>query len=512
MVDEFTQKPDAIRRLGEDIFVYHKAKRLRTDEFEVVYVNEAFDKELVNELAIVLVDDACPIDVESITVYVDRQKDKTDISLSGNQGSGRAVYYGKKYNILGVGKTSLCTSTESKHSTGKMELVGSLRRVIVSCWINYFSERAGYHPVVLALKESKGFKWAQNPIPLAVLVRADEGYLDRPSHIEYLPTISINFEKILVEYAKMDAEFFAYRYMLGAWSNGNYSLDGRIIDLETISFTKYRGPYKTAGSKHIENFFGYEGKGFVLILKQLAEVKGVETNNIESRFFEERKKWLMRCFLTLQGAGENGIKFCEERYYSELESLTHSFEMLSKKIGPRRVNMNLYVGVSDEDDPSLLDMSQLFRNLAKLIALPDREGVAYDLLVRNVALDNLLPGLVYEPALTKDGQINTGEVFIKDEVVITYEQKKSFLKSVEVFIRDLFKLVDQLNNGGYLPVVDEWSKRLMTINQDLPTFNELNQKLFFLSEEYRLRRLKAFDLWSEVEKLCRLPWYNQDNY
>ena len=108
-------------------------------------------------------------------------------------------------------------------------------------------------------------------MPLALLVRVDEGSLDRPTHIEYSPNIDVDFDKIIYEYAHLDAEYFAYRFMLGAWSGGNYSLKGDIIDLETASFVRYRGPYTTATNMHKEDFFGYEGMGFILILRQLAE-------------------------------------------------------------------------------------------------------------------------------------------------------------------------------------------------------------------------------------------------
>ncbi len=507
-IGDFEIKPDGIKRLGEEIFVPHKARRLDANEFEVVYLDSKFPKELANKLAIVLIDDKCSADLNSLTAYADRQKDKTDIGLSGNQGSGRAVYYGKQYNIIGVGKTSLCTSAEAKHSTGKMELVGSLRRVIVSRWINYFTKRAGTHVAALALKESGQFKWAKNPIPLALLVRIDDGYLDRPSHVEYSPTIEIDFDRVLMEYAKIDAEFFAYRYMLGAWSNGNYSLDGRIIDLETISFTKYRGPYKTAGSKRIENFFGYEGRGFILILKQLAEVKGVPVETIEDRFYEVRKKHRAHCFLILLGVTEDQAERFLEMHGFEVQELSGAFESLSKKISPRRVDMSLYVGVSEANDPSLLNMSLLFRNLAKLIGESNREQAAYDFLVRKVALQNIASGVEYIPALTKVGSINAGEICVRDVAVVTYEQKPEFVSNVKKFVHDLFVIIDLLKDEELLPEAREWSCRLEVVNQDLPTFDELNEKLFTLVEKYRIGEVTASGVGVEVENLCMIPWYN----
>ena len=60
----------------------------------------------VQDFAITLDDKKTPV-AEIITTYADRQKDKTGIGLGGNLGSGRAVYLGDRFNILGVGKTTL---------------------------------------------------------------------------------------------------------------------------------------------------------------------------------------------------------------------------------------------------------------------------------------------------------------------------------------------------------------------------------------------------------------------
>ncbi|MBI3632399.1 MAG: cyclic nucleotide-binding domain-containing protein [Candidatus Vogelbacteria bacterium] len=516
VTNDLSEKPDAISRLGAEIFVPHQARQLQSDEFEIVYSNEEYftssgyggDPERQSKkFAIVLVDDKCPQNTETIPVFADRQKDKTDIGLSGNQGSGRAVYFGKHHNVLGVGKTSLCTSTKPSHSTGRMEMIGSFRRVVLARWINHFSRRAIDHVAVLALKESKQFKWAINPIPLTLLVRVDDGALDRASHVEYSPSIIIDFDKILTEYAQLDAEFFAYRYMLGAWSNGNYSLDGRIIDLETVSFVKCRGPYKTAASKHHQNFFGYEGHGFVLILKQLAEAKGLLVDAIEERFFEIRERHLAKCFLLLLGISETNSERSISKYLNETLELSAIFERLSKKISPKRVELDLFVGITDEDDPSLLDMSLLFRSLANLLTLPGREEAAFGLLMRKVAFKNINETTEYYPALTKDGTINMGEVFIKDTAVITYGQKDDFVFKVKKFIRDLFRLLDLLSAEGYLGEFTFWNDQLQITNQDLPVLNELNSKLFYLTEEYRTGRMTSRHLTDEIARLCNFPNY-----
>ena len=142
-------------------------------------------------------------------------------------------------------------------------------------WINARTNRAGAHPIIIALKElgdySKSPFPLPHPVPYAMVIREDGGLLDRPSHVVYSPDIAVDFEKLLMEYAKLDAEYFAFRMMLGAWSTGNYSLDGRIIDNESISFVRNRGPYSVVSTKYKDTFFGYERGGFLNVLRQVAE-------------------------------------------------------------------------------------------------------------------------------------------------------------------------------------------------------------------------------------------------
>src|SRR3989344_1834891 len=133
------QKPLAIKRLGKSIFVPQQARRLHPKEYDIVYVDNAYFRNLENDtiskyirnFAIVL-DNKSLFTSKKIITYADRQKDKTNIGLSGNLGSGRAVYYGDRFNILGVGKTTLCKSIIPSHSTGNLELIGAMRRLVLS--------------------------------------------------------------------------------------------------------------------------------------------------------------------------------------------------------------------------------------------------------------------------------------------------------------------------------------------------------------------------------------------
>lgn len=498
-------KPLAFRRLGKSVFVPQKARRLSPEEYDIIYADRNYFKKLetgktsdeIRDFAIIL-DDKKVSTQEVVMTYADRQKDKTGIALCGNLGSARAVYYGDKFNILGVGKTTLCQSSIPSHSTGKLELVGAMRRIILSRWINYFTNRAPIHPALIALRETARYKWNPDPIPLCLLVRVDDGCFDRPSHVEQSPDILVDFQKTLIEYAKLDAEYFAYRLILGAWSNSNYSLYGHVIDLESASFVKYRGPYYTSTSRYPHNRFGHEGLGFLKILRQLAGVKGISDQNIVECFYRERRKHLGYCLLLLLGIEEERASEFFLKYSDLVIGLSDQFETLSKKISPRKPDLNLYMFIPDDGDPTLLDMSNLFRNFAELFLSSNREETALEFLLRKSAFWQNLSGSRYLPS-------NPAEKFIVEMAVVSPDRLDKFLFETKNFVRDLFLLLDLMGREGCLEKREYWHNRLEMINQDFPTMFELNQSLKFLAESYRLGRISPKTLGIEIEKLCEFP-------
>lgn len=498
-------QPLTIRRLGKSIFVPQRARQLRPEEYNIVYADAAYlgngrrdsIQKQIRNFAIIL-DNENSFSSETIITYADRQKDKTGIALGGNEGSGRAVYYGDKFNILGVGKTTLCKSTVPSHSTGRLELVGAMRRIILSRWINYFTPRAPVHPVLIALKETARVKWNPNPIPVSLLVRIDNKSLDRPSHVEQSPEISVHFEKTLIEYARLDAECFAYRILQGAWSMSNYSLQGHIIDLESTSFVKYRGPSYTSSSKYPHNRFGYEGLGLLEVLQQLASIKNINSEEIERNFYRERQKHLGRCFLSLLGVPDGLASPFFLKYQDHVMHVSGQFEKLSKKITSHAANLNLYTPIPDTLDPSLLDMSSLFRNLAKLYRSSNAQVQAFEYLIRKGALSCVQPGPTHTPS-------NQAEAFIQDQAAVTHDHVDYFLRETRTFINALWGLLVSLESEKCLGKKDKWNNRLQVMNQDLPPMFELNKKLASLAESYRLGMISSQVLGAEIDTLCRLP-------
>ena len=340
--------------------------------------------------------------------------------------------------------------------------------------VTHYYDKIGV--AVIALKKTAHPKWSSVPVPLALLLRIDNGALDRPSHVEFSPKIKIGFKRLLEEYAELDAEYFAYRILMGAWSTGNYSLDGRIIDLETVSFIKYRGPYTTASSKYPENRFGYEGPGFIRILKQLAETKGIRWNNsVKKYFWDIRKKNLAYCFLLLLGMDKAGVGKFLSKHIKKVMVVSEQFERLAKITNSLTGDLNLYYLALSDPDPCLLDMSNLFRHLAELREKNKREE-AYGYLVRNAVFKTYTDG-----------------------------HGKKTDADIKTFIRGLFRIIDILNAEKCLPEKSCWRNNLLKMNQDLPTMFELNGVLKKLIEDYRTGRISPMILWKKVENLCELP-------
>lgn len=495
--------PASIYRLNRSIFVPQYAQKLSPKDYSIVYCDSQYfgkgvweAKEKAHEFALSLNNKKT---AQAVMTYADRQKDYTNIGLNGNLGSGRAVYYGERFNILGVGKTSLCTSTVPSHSTGRLDLISAMRRVIISRWVNYFTQRAPVHLALIVLKKTEMRKWSSYPIPLALLVRLDDGCLDRPSHIEQCPEILIHFEETIKEYAQLDAEYFAYRFMLGAWSTSNYSLAGHIIDLESVSFTKYRGPYYTSSKKYPHNRFGYERLGFLKLLHQLARVKGIHGSEIEKKFFRERREHLGRCLLSLLGIDNHLATIFFSKHKKRVTRLSGQFERLSKKINNTRADLNLYVPIPDGEEPSLLDASCLLKNLAHLYRpRADAEQRAFRCIVRETALACVMPDTMNVPA-------HQCKSYLQNQALITSHQLKRFLCETKMFVHDLFQMLALLEQEQCLPEKKYWNKRLHAMNQSFPTMFELNKVLKSLAEAYRSGNASPKLLGVEINKLCELP-------
>ena len=101
--------------------------------YEEVF-NEKYDskksyKKIIDMFSITLDKDNAKEEIG--TAYSDKQEDPMGISLSGNEGSGRAYFYGKCFNIKGD-KTSLATSPKEIYSNGKYALGAAIKETVIS--------------------------------------------------------------------------------------------------------------------------------------------------------------------------------------------------------------------------------------------------------------------------------------------------------------------------------------------------------------------------------------------
>jgi hypothetical protein len=506
MVD-LSEQPRAIERLSQRIFVTQPVRTLRSSEYDIAYVDQRHFAGLTStETTAVIRNLAVQVDnrpqpsSDIRIAHVDRQCDRTDIALDGNLGSGRAVYLGRDYNVLGVGRTKLCHSAVPSHSTGRLEMVGAMRRIVLSNWLEIFGMRNPPHLALICLKQTAKFKWHNRPLPLVLLVRLDQGGLDRPSHIEADPTILVDFDRVLTEYARLDAEYFAYRFLLGAWSNSNYSLCGHIIDLESASFVKCRGPYYTSTGKHPHNLFGYEGFGFRQVLQQLATSQKLPTDLLARKFNSIRSRHLTRCFLRLIGVPDDKLDDCLMKHLCPSTALTRQFEILSKKITTVDVDMNLYRPLASGDDPTLLDMSELFRHLADIFhADAKSQRRAFDCVIRKKALNRVS---TTDSASRLSDQ--PAHEMLMAEALITRTNRDNFLCQTRQFIYKLWELLAALERSSFLTDRQSWHRRLQFVNQDLPNMFKLNRLLIAIAERYTRGQITATDIGREIASLNQM--------
>ncbi len=141
-------------------------------------------------------------------------------------------------------------------------------------------------------------------------------------------------------------------------------------------------------------------------------------------------------------------------------------------------------------------MSKLFRDLAQFYKSPgNKQGEAYKYLVRKTAFAQIK---------SRTARLNEAETHLYRNAIVTKKQMKGFLGETKRFISDLFSLLELLDSEKYLPKKRQWCRRLLTINQDLPTMFQLNKKLKSLAESYRSGKIGPDILNSEIHTLCKL--------
>lgn len=342
-------KPDAIERLGKDVFVETPLYRAK-NKISAVYVN--------HELAIRLFNLDHNTDATSLkhlieknfsttiepeysngetigTAYIDRQSDPMDISLAGNLGSGRAYYVGKCFNIKGE-RTKLATSKVKRYANGYLEMERGMWETIIANALQN-SIQTGLSPVLAILDLDKWceVEWRPHPVRRVKIIRIDEGALDRITHcfLTKKPLSETALIETANQFANLEASKFAERILHGAWSCGNISLKGHFIDFDTVIAVKGRAPVYSFTQWHLTNYFGSERAGQLKIIHAMVQDKTINQDNVPyaqleglfyNRFYEALAQYLLR----LMGFNDNPLLY--DRFKERLLPLAKDFFVLSR--------------------------------------------------------------------------------------------------------------------------------------------------------------------------------------
>jgi hypothetical protein len=496
---EIDKKPRAITRLHPSIFVREKARKLAPKEYHVVYTNNSLLKRLgyistaeTQENTNKIIGDAFAYIIEPEvkkgavykTVYADRQADPTDIALSGNCGSGRACYVGSDFNIKGIGKTQLVGKPKDPiHGTGKLDIVTALREALMTEYICKHTE-SGSSPVlaVIALTDKIKMPWKKDIIRTALLVRLDRGTLDRPSHLAYTNLQrEIMLPELIKRYARLDAEMFGKKILHGAWSTGNVSLGGHLLDIESVSITSGRGPRHNITKKYISNYFGYESLGFKQILEQLSHMLGADYKECVAMYDEERARHMTEVLLLLLGVSKEKVPEIVKAF-PRVHSLAKQFELLAKKASPRRANLITFG--NKEQGTHVLDFSKHFKcmPLCELGLLLKKKEFAH------------CKTEIYKPE-------NPAEQYLKKHVIIDKNNVKIFLKQTRQFLKDLAHLIEGLKKHSFVPPTNIWRQQLHDKNKGVPSFATLTETIEKEVDAFERDMITAKKLTARINRL-----------
>ena len=373
--------PGACKRLGEATFVAMAAFPVDPDQYRVVFARSGLlenadgkalsadeTKSFVEKHLLLTFDQNLGIPgAKPLMVYADRQDDPMNMSLNGNLGSGRAAYYGECFNLKGLGKTVLAISKDPNHSNGNLDLVSALWEAICSN-VLHTNLRTGTSPVVAVINPVNDVEvpWREGRYPGGIIVRIDKcGELDRPTHL-FQKNEAVNADKmreIARNFGRQDAEKFIERILHGCWSAGNISIDGHMIDYDTVFALRGRAPQWSYRPNWLSNFFGLEGPGQKKLLKAMVN-HSINADHLPYRdvcrqFDDARRKQLEQRFLDLTGIGadaENNSLPAPADDYSEI---IDAFERLSMMMYPNFKATAPWE--ADNSSISLYDISRFMR-------------------------------------------------------------------------------------------------------------------------------------------------------
>ena len=230
--------PKVYEEIFEEEYEWEKASRQISEMFSITLDEEKSNKQIIGK------------------AFSDKQLDPTGMALSGNLGSGRAYFYGSRFNIKGD-KTKLATSPKSIYSNGKYALSAAIKETVISniladdFVISTFESLA-----ILETKERFDFideymdsddiiraETYNLPCCIEIRVNKDKELYRISNSLINKDTFTIkDAENFCEKLAKIEANKFCDRFLHGSWSVGNISTKGNLIDFDTSTFVKGRFP------------------------------------------------------------------------------------------------------------------------------------------------------------------------------------------------------------------------------------------------------------------------------
>ena len=352
-------KPDALKRLGSDLFVQNWADPVALGPNTILYKS---DETPIRPIRI-----GKNPHQGSIPVWVDRQTDPLRIAMEGNAGSGRAAYVGQNKNLKGIGQTSLATSKNPNHSNGGLDLANATWEMLGSNMVATNLVTGGSRVTGMYLRgDLVSVSWTDKKLKAAVIERVDDGgTLDRVTHL-FERNSPLSKQKILrmaSQFGRQDAEKFMERIVHGAWSAGNISPEGHMIDFDTVSSVRGRSPQYTLTGKWLGNIFGLESVGQLILLKSVVEhsinADKVTYREVQNSFYKARTELMNNRFADFMGIQSHHTEGFNYANRHQLQGLVRRFEKLSRLMYPNFSAMAKWLPEADQN--AVFDFSKFMR-------------------------------------------------------------------------------------------------------------------------------------------------------
>jgi len=429
--------PKVYEEIFEEEYEWEKASRQISEMFSITLDEEKSNKQIIGK------------------AFSDKQLDPTGMALSGNLGSGRAYFYGSRFNIKGD-KTKLATSPKSIYSNGKYALSAAIKETVISniladdFVISTFESLA-----ILETKERFDFideymdsddiiraETYNLPCCIEIRVNKDKELYRISNSLINKDTFTIkDAENFCEKLAKIEANKFCDRFLHGSWSVGNISTKGNLIDFDTSTFVKGRFPQYSNTNKYKSNYFGYELLGQKLMIKSIIDNENIENakesqNQLENLMDKKYNETMKIRFCDLIGLDYN---LHYEKYSKYIDSLFEKFNILSRKFLPNYYETN--VAEDNGEITYIFDFSKFFQKY-----LIEKEKNKVNRLFGLKLLFNKAESISYE----KVGMIKEKvDEFFSEDLVYESDMNNLMIDAMD-FIEEYDELFTKVNEDNEL--------------------------------------------------------------